>query len=169
MSKLTDTQCVLLSTAAKRESLSLYPLPDTLKSGGGLHKALTALTKRGLIEERETTDADTVSRADGDYRYGLFITPAGLTAMGIDCAGNGVCDSDSPKIADVPTVERNTKTSTVLDLLRRDEGATLAELIAATDWLPHTTRAALTGLRKKDHAIERGKRGDTTCYFLRAA
>jgi hypothetical protein len=28
-------------------------------------------------------------------------------------------------------------------------------LVAATGWLPHTTRAALTGLRKRGYAIER--------------
>jgi hypothetical protein len=37
--------------------------------------------------------------------------------------------------------------------LQRDCGATLEELIAATDWLPHTTRAALTGLRKRGCAV----------------
>lgn len=59
-----------------------------------------------------------------------------------------------------------TKTADVLSLLRRRQGATMDELIAATDWLPHTTRAALTGLRRKGHVIERGKRGDVTCYTL---
>lgn len=167
MTKLTDTQCVLLSTAAKRESLSVYPLPIGLKAGGGLHKAFAALSARGLIEERETTETMAVSRTDGDYRYGLFVTPAGLIAIGIDCDADP--STDQPNVADAPKVERVTKTSAVLDLLRREEGATLAELIAATGWLPHTTRAALTGLRKKAHVIERGKRGDTTCYFLRAA
>lgn len=169
MTKLTDTQCVLLSNAAKRDTLSLYPLPDTLKPGGGLQKTLTALINRGLIEERETTDAASVSRIDGDYRYGVYVTPAGLAAMGIDCADHIPAGSERPATEVPPQPERTSKTSAVLDLLRREEGATLAELIAATGWLPHTTRAALTGLRKKDHAIERGKRGDTTCYFLRAA
>jgi hypothetical protein len=42
----------------------------------------------------------------------------------------------------------------------------MPELIEATGWLPHTTRAALTGLRKKGHAIARGKRDDATCYTL---
>jgi Protein of unknown function (DUF3489) len=30
---------------------------------------------------------------------------------------------------------------------------TLAELIANTGWLPHTARAALTGLRKRGYAV----------------
>ena len=59
-----------------------------------------------------------------------------------------------------------TKVAAVIALLKRENGATLAELIVATSWLPHTTRAALTGLRKKGHAIERSKRGEVTCYRI---
>lgn len=58
------------------------------------------------------------------------------------------------------------KIDQVLSLLRRPHGATLAELVEATGWQPHSTRAVLTGLRKKGRAIVRGKRGDVTCYSL---
>ena len=58
------------------------------------------------------------------------------------------------------------KTTTILTLLRRDGGATLEEMIAATGWLPHTTRAVLTGLRKKGHVIERAKRDDVTIWRI---
>ena len=54
----------------------------------------------------------------------------------------------------------------MLTLLQRDGGVSLAELIEATGWLPHTTRAMLTGLRKKGHVIERFKRDDATCYRI---
>ena len=60
----------------------------------------------------------------------------------------------------------HTKTALVVEMLRRDSGATLDELTGATSWLPHTTRAALTGLRKKGHAIDKRKRGEVTCYHL---
>lgn len=63
---------------------------------------------------------------------------------------------------------RVTKSATVLSLLQREDGATLAELIDATGWLPHTTRAALTGLRKKGHTIERGSRDGVTFYRVTA-
>jgi DNA-binding IclR family transcriptional regulator len=46
-----------------------------------------------------------------------------------------------------------TKIAEVIALLQRGDGATLAELVAVTGWLPHTTRAALTGLRKRGYAI----------------
>ena len=62
-----------------------------------------------------------------------------------------------------------TKVAAVIALLEGSTGATLAELIAATGWLPHTARAALTGLRKKGHLIERSKRGEQTCYRIAPA
>jgi predicted short-subunit dehydrogenase-like oxidoreductase (DUF2520 family) len=61
------------------------------------------------------------------------------------------------------------KIEQVLALLRRVEGATLPEMIAATRWLPHTTRAALTGLRKKGHVLAKDKRGEVTCYRIAGA
>jgi hypothetical protein len=41
----------------------------------------------------------------------------------------------------------------VIELLQRGHGATIDDLIAATGWLAHTTRAALTGLRKRGYAV----------------
>ncbi len=61
---------------------------------------------------------------------------------------------------------KSSKTEFVLDLLRREEGATVAEVTSAINWLPHSARAFMTGLRKKGHMIE--KRGEVTCYHLAA-
>ncbi len=52
---------------------------------------------------------------------------------------------------------KTTKTDAVLKLLERKRGATVAQLQKATGWQPHSVRAALTGLRKKDHNIRREK------------
>ena len=62
--------------------------------------------------------------------------------------------------------KRKTKSDKVIALLKRDQGATLDEMVKATGWLPHTTRAALTGLKKKGHTIARDKRDDVTCYRI---
>ena len=57
-------------------------------------------------------------------------------------------------VASSPISPRSgTKIAQVIDLLQSGDGATLAELVAATGWLPHTTRAALTGLRKRGYAV----------------
>lgn len=50
-----------------------------------------------------------------------------------------------------------TKRDQLAALVIRDEGATLEQMVAATGWLPHTTRAALTGLRKAGYAIDSDK------------
>lgn len=61
------------------------------------------------------------------------------------------------------------KIAAVIALLQRSEGATLPEMVEVTGWLPHTTRSALTGLKKKGHPITKGKRGDVTSYSLASA
>ena len=48
-----------------------------------------------------------------------------------------------------------TKTATILKLLRRPKGASVAELQRAVGWKDHSIRAALTGLRKKGHDVVR--------------
>ncbi|MES2494301.1 MAG: DUF3489 domain-containing protein [Pseudomonadota bacterium] len=48
---------------------------------------------------------------------------------------------------------RTTKIRVMLNLLVRHEGSSLEELVAATGWQPHTTRAVLTGLKKKGHPL----------------
>ncbi len=58
------------------------------------------------------------------------------------------------------------KTSLVLNLLRMESGTTLASIVEATGWLPHTARAALTVLRNKGHAIVRDKVDGVTCYLI---
>ena len=72
------------------------------------------------------------------------------------------------KKAKLPT-KPVSKISMVADLFRRKGSASLAELIAATGWITHTTRAALTGLRKKGQRIERGTRDGVTTYTIPAS
>jgi DNA-binding MarR family transcriptional regulator len=62
-----------------------------------------------------------------------------------------------------------TKQALVITLLQREHGATIDDLIAATQWLPHTIRAALTGLRKKGYGIAKNKGEDgKTIYRIEA-
>lgn len=63
-----------------------------------------------------------------------------------------------------------TKLSGVIALLEREAGATIGELTAATGWLPHTTRAALTGLRKRGLAVATERQhGAETTYRIQPA
>jgi len=175
--RLTDIQLVLLSTAAARDNGSLLPPPDTLGDGPArIRKAVEQLIRRGLAAETEFAPAGDVWRTDGEHMIGVIITDEGRAAIHVapqaevealsrETEGPDVAHAIEAPAAPLPA---RTKTAHVLTMLRRDEGATLADLVAATGWLSHTTRAALTGLRKKGHAIERGKRDDVTVYHLKA-
>lgn len=59
-----------------------------------------------------------------------------------------------------------TKTAQLVDLLHKKDGVTLADLAQHLGWLPHTTRAALTGLRKKGHVIVRERRDGYSLYRI---
>ena len=60
------------------------------------------------------------------------------------------------------------KQALLCDLLGRDGGASLDEITAATQWLAHTARAALTGLRKRGHTINKAKVDGVTRYSIEA-
>ena len=52
------------------------------------------------------------------------------------------------------------KSAVVQKLLNRTKGASIAEIVSATSWQPHSARAFLTGLRKKGAVIIRESRKD---------
>jgi Protein of unknown function (DUF3489) len=58
------------------------------------------------------------------------------------------------------------KLAEVVSLLSRKKGGGNEGLISATGWLPHTTRAALTGLRKRGFTIERSRNEQGTDYRI---
>ena len=53
-----------------------------------------------------------------------------------------------------PAVKRITKRDQLIKALRRKSGADIASLSKTFGWQPHSTRAALTGLRKAGYLIE---------------
>jgi Protein of unknown function (DUF3489) len=65
-------------------------------------------------------------------------------------------------------VQRVSKQDLILYMMRGEGGTSLPAMVAATGWLPHTARAALTGLRKKGHTIEKAKVDGETRYSIKA-
>lgn len=68
--------------------------------------------------------------------------------------------------ANVTTAKRRTKKDHLIELLRRQEGASIDEMTKATGWLPHTARAMLTGLRKKGFILTKNAFDGTTRYSI---
>ena len=66
----------------------------------------------------------------------------------------------------IKTIAMPSQPQQILDLLSRDCGATLVELATLANWLPHSTRAYLAGLRKKGHVIDSDKVDGVRRYRL---
>ena len=155
MTKLSDTQSVILSAAAQRTDRLALPLPKSLK-GGAAHKVVNALIDKGLLKEVKANRKlnDPVWRETDDGRLvTLVITDAGLAAIGIQPEAPEAPTSEAPAPQPATAKERKpregTKQSQMIDLLRRPKGATLAEIVEATGWQQHTIRGAIAGALKK--------------------
>jgi hypothetical protein len=156
---LTGTQLVLLSAAAQHEQHLVTP--SATPKGKAAQNAMTSLIRRGLVEERLVSAQQPHWRKDEAGQFiGLRITAAGLTALGLDPTEQ----SDHEAIPDdqlaIPPQHQavpraGTKQDLLLQLVSREQGATINDMMAATGWLPHTTRAALTGLRRKGYHLTR--------------
>ena len=168
--KLNDLQLILLSTANQRHDGCVLPAADSIaKDEKRIRTAISQLLKRGLIEEIPINDRRLAWREETDQLIGVAIADAGRAMIAPEDDGAQAAPKTKPTKKKVSAATRATKASIVVDLLRRPEGATLTELVDATGWLPHTTRAALTGLRKKGHVLEKTKRDDATCYRISEA
>ena len=210
MTKLTDTQLIVLSGAAQRKDRHIA-LPNHLK-GGAAAATIKPLIKKGLVTEAAATKDIPAYRRDEDGQgFALVITEAGLEAIGAEHPEVSIADSAAGKDVAAPSAQAEqegrrgrggsrrtsaeqrpndraraqtpdagagaapssevgtqtanaprdgSKLSGVIALLEQAQGATLDKLIAATGWLPHTARAALTSLRKRGYTIVRDRAPD---------
>jgi hypothetical protein len=167
---LSDTALVLLGRAADRDDSMLLPYPESLKTRGqALAKVLNSLLAQGLVEEVPVGIDEEAWRSDDDGRYGLGITPAGLKAIGVPAQASGL-ESEPAGTAAGPTAtpepkptaapRPGSKQAQLIAMLMQPDGKSIDELSQALGWLPHTTRAVISGLRKSGHVVSRAKSDD---------
>jgi hypothetical protein len=150
MTKLSDTQMIILSRAAQNEDRIALPLPDSLR-GGAAAKVVSAMIAKGFLEEIDanTRNGEPVWRETGDgHGVTLVATDAGLAAIGMEPVDANIAAAadHAPKM---PTPRAGTKQATLIAMLRAPDGATLDEIGAALQWAPHTIRGAMAGALKK--------------------
>jgi hypothetical protein len=95
MTKLSNTQAVILSAASQRDEGAVLPLPETLKiNGGAVDKVLGSLKAKGLIDHQ--------GAPRGDDPPPLRITRAGLEAIGVEPEDGGQTDTGATEAGTTP-------------------------------------------------------------------
>ncbi len=172
MTKLTDMQAAILSAAAQRDGHNALPLPPNLR-GGAAAKVVKTMIDKGLVEEvdADIRKGEPVWRETGDgHGTTLVATQTGLAAIGIapesaDSAPTGATeapaeDTETDAAAETKPAHKErkpregTKQALLIEMLRAETGATIAEIVAATGWQQHTVRGAIAGALKKKLGLD---------------
>jgi hypothetical protein len=196
--KPTEAQLLMMREALRREDRCLSPTSSL--RGAKVGKTGEKLIAAGLAREVKAKASYPVWRRDAetDVVFALKLTAAGAkAAAAVDTASSdieavaaegpaGALEKPAVSVPDAKTEgtavhlankqrdrgspRPTSKLAVVVALLSRSGGASLAELTTATGWLAHTTRAALTGLRKRGNivALDRSDRAGGSVYRIAA-
>ena len=143
---LNDTQTAVLTHAIDHTQGKVEWFPDTIK-GGARKKVIEGLFTRAMIIGSNgdwiVTDAayEALGRPRPDQTAAEAATPAGKKAARKAKA--------APKTEAAPRTRENSKQAQVIAMLKRPEGATIAQICEATNWQAHTVRGTFAGAFKK--------------------
>jgi predicted transcriptional regulator len=140
--ELTETQETILRHAHEHTEGKIVWFPEHIK-GGARQRVLDGLFNRALITQI------------GDE---FLIAAEGYDALGVPRkapisseALNKVIEAAE---AQQPRTRDNSKQAQVIAMLRRPEGATIAQICEATGWKQHTVRGTFAGAFKKKLGLE---------------
>ena len=185
MSTLTVTQMLVLASACERAD-GVATRPEALNRTAVV-KVAAKLLERGLVQEVPAKLGWPIWRmSDEGKAFSLKILKPGRVVVKA-AAKDAITDAPAAASAtgpgeateagthvdpQLPVTHARAKTGSkrnpILAMMQREGGATIDDLTAATGWLPHTTRAALTGLRKSGVSIERSRdaQADASVYRI---
>ena len=152
MTKLTETQTMVLSAGAQRPDNIALPLPKGL-AGAAAKMAVSKMIEHGWLQEVDANmrRGELLWRETGDgHGTTLVVTDAGLLAIGIGpivaqrmaVTRHNAAETTHEK---PPNQRAGTKQAMLIALLQVPEGATMEAIIAATGWQAHTARGAMSG------------------------
>ena len=166
MTKLTETQTIILSAGAQRPENIALPLPKGL-AGAAAKMAVTKMIEHGWLQEFDANlpRGEPLWRETGDgHGATLVVTDAGLLAIGIEpvvvktviAIREHAAKTPAPKdtAAAQPKLRARTKQAMLISMLRAPDGATIEEIMTATGWQSHTIRGAIAGALKSKLGLD---------------
>jgi hypothetical protein len=172
--QLSITQTEVLKAATRRADGNLEPLPANLR-GGARKKVIDGLLSRELVskfhypDHVEYTLTDAGYAAVGKKRKAVAPVTAPAKAKAAQTPAEAQRAPETPATAEgQPLVRQNSKQATVIEMLRRPEGATVDQVMAVTGWQRHTVRGTFSGALKKKLglALTSAKIGDARVYRI---
>ncbi len=157
MTKLSDTQLMILSAASQRRDFSVYPMPKSVKRGDG-PKRLKKLLSLQMIEETEAVGDAPVWRVHEDgYNVTLVLADEGFRTLGVQREAEKIVrekqstkKAAQQKVTAAPPPRSSSKQAAMIAMLQHPKGTTIDELAEATGWQRHSVHGVLSGvLRKK--------------------
>lgn len=133
-----------------RRGRTSIPAPVTQTTSPEAEPEPRALERSSTAPSGKAPHVGAVASAMPDARLAGKGAEASMPAFESSAGVAAAAASTAPR--------QGSKLAEVMALLARDTGASVEDLMAATGWLPHTTRAALTGLRKRGFTILREQR-----------
>ncbi len=180
--KLTDDQVAFLRSGFQRAD---HCVVSSTGKAAGAKKSAAKMIDSGWLKEIRAKPGSPVRRIDAETgtSYSLKLTAAGLKVIPANdeqgstsdrtpsapCGDEGNDGKEAPALKAEgqeaqslrPSFREGSKLAAVMAMLARDGGVMIDELSAAMKWLPHSTRAVLTGLRKRGVLVARRKMPDT--------
>jgi hypothetical protein len=159
VTKLSDTQLVLLSNAAKRDDHAIV-VPPKLK-GDALPQIEAMLTRKLCSTIPKTGELPVWRKDENGVGLALIATAKGLEAVGIESsklekhAASSVKKSVEARTRKAPAskvdhaVRANSKIAKVVEMLRKPGGTSIKAMMKATGWQAHSVRGALSGAIRK--------------------
>ncbi|MBW6494346.1 MAG: DUF3489 domain-containing protein [Burkholderiaceae bacterium] len=156
MTKLTETQTIILNAGAQRPDNIALPLPKGL-AGAAAKMAVNRMVALGWLQEVDANirRGEPLWRETADgHGTTLVVTDAGLLAIGIEPVVVKTVvairkHAAKTTAAKPPTQRTGTKQAQIIALLERSEGATIAEIVEAIAWQAHSARGVISGVLKK--------------------
>lgn len=124
----TPAQLSILTYAQKHNDGAVRWFPSNIK-GGARTKIIHQLQRHGFVTQQDDS---------------VVLTPAAYQALGV---------ASPTEKTRLKSVRRATKHDQVIALLKRTQGASVAQICELTGWQAHTVRGFFAGTLKKKHGL----------------